>query len=222
MSQQVGAGASPQLALSAVDRVLDLNHGSRLDQIDAALAADGRRLDVGVVAIGFTCGCEERWCMGRATRKLPRILSRWRLPGGPDAAREATPERRWHDVIVSTLPAATHRIFMDHRLVGCQDRGRGAEGGCYQQPGERVAVMHRQFGCATNVGALQAQTVQAPGSDLLLDPVSRRVRQDDLAGVPLEDNLHGGGRRLPAVPSPRRRSRPSQLRRAAPARYTTR
>ena len=39
--QQVGAGAPPQLALSAVDRVLDLNHGSRLDQIDAALAADG-------------------------------------------------------------------------------------------------------------------------------------------------------------------------------------
>ena len=36
---------------SAVDRVLDLNHGSRLDQIDAALAADGLRLDVGVAAI---------------------------------------------------------------------------------------------------------------------------------------------------------------------------
>ena len=39
------------LAPSAVDRGLDLNHGSRLDQIDAALAADGLRLDVGVVAI---------------------------------------------------------------------------------------------------------------------------------------------------------------------------
>ena len=49
--QQVGAGAPPQLALSAVDRVFDLNHGWRLDQIDAALAADGLRLDVGVVAI---------------------------------------------------------------------------------------------------------------------------------------------------------------------------
>ena len=58
--------------------------------------------------------------------------------GGPEAARETTHERRWHDVIVSTLPAATHRIFMDHGLVGCQDRGPGAEGGCYQQPGERV------------------------------------------------------------------------------------
>ena len=46
--QQVGAGAPPQLALSAVDRVLDLNHDSRLDQIDAALAAGGRRFDVGV------------------------------------------------------------------------------------------------------------------------------------------------------------------------------
>ena len=34
-----------------VDRVLDLNHGSRLDQIDAALAADALRLDVGVAAI---------------------------------------------------------------------------------------------------------------------------------------------------------------------------
>ena len=52
--------------------------------------------------------------------------------------------------------------------------------------------MHRQFGCPINVGALQAQTVEAPGSDLLLDPVSRRVRQDDLADVPLEDNLQGG------------------------------
>ena len=40
-----------RLPLSAVDRVLDLNHGSRLDQIDTALAADGLRLDVGVVAI---------------------------------------------------------------------------------------------------------------------------------------------------------------------------
>ena len=41
-----------ELALSAVDRVLDLNHRSRLDQIDAALAAVGLRLDVvGVVAI---------------------------------------------------------------------------------------------------------------------------------------------------------------------------
>ena len=49
--QQVGAGAPPQLAPTAVDRVLDLNHGSRLDQIDAAVAADGLRLDVGVVAI---------------------------------------------------------------------------------------------------------------------------------------------------------------------------
>ena len=43
--------APSQLALSAVDRVLDLNHGSR-DQIDAARAAVGLRLDVvGVVAI---------------------------------------------------------------------------------------------------------------------------------------------------------------------------
>ena len=49
--QQVGAGAPPQLAPAAVDRVLDLNHGSRLDQIDAAVAADGLRLDVGVAAI---------------------------------------------------------------------------------------------------------------------------------------------------------------------------
>ena len=115
-------------------------------------------------------------------------------PGGPEAARETTPERRWHDVIVSTLPAATHRIFMDRRLVGRQDGGRGAKGGRQQKAVERVAVMHRQFGCAIEVGALQAQTVQAPASDLLLDPVSRRVRQDDLAGVPLEDNLHGGDR----------------------------
>ena len=98
---------------------------------------------------------------GTRDKETTAQISRWRLPGGPDAARETTPERRCHDVIVSTLPAATHRIFMDHRLVGCQDRGRGAGGGCYQQPGERVAVMHRQFGCATNVGALQAQTVQA-------------------------------------------------------------
>ena len=49
--QQVGAGAPPQLAPTAVDRGLDLNHGSRLDQIDAALAADGLRLDVGVVVM---------------------------------------------------------------------------------------------------------------------------------------------------------------------------
>ena len=49
--QQVGAGAPPQLAPTAVDRVLDLNHGSRLDQIDAAVAAGGLRLDVDVAAI---------------------------------------------------------------------------------------------------------------------------------------------------------------------------
>ena len=49
--RQVRAGAPSQLALSAVDRVLDLNHRSRLDQIDAALAAVGLRLDVGVAAI---------------------------------------------------------------------------------------------------------------------------------------------------------------------------
>ena len=61
--QQVGVGAPPQVAPAAVDRGLDLNHGSRLDQIDAALAAVGLRLDVGVVAIhsgSFTRGCEER------------------------------------------------------------------------------------------------------------------------------------------------------------------
>ena len=173
--------------------MFDLNHGSRLDQIDAALAAVGLRSDVGVAAKRrvHTCGCDERWCLGRAISTLRRRLSRWRRPGS-DAARETTRERCCHDVIVSTLPAAPDLIFMDRRLVGCRDRGRGAEGGCYQQPGERVAVVHRQFGCTTNGGALQAQTVQAPGSDLLLDPVSRRVRQDDLAGVRLEDNLQGG------------------------------
>ena len=106
-----------------------------------------------------------------------------------DAARETTRERRCHDLIVSTLPAATHRIFMDRRLVGCLDSGRGAPRAAATS--SRSNGSRWQFRCATKVGALQAQTVEAPGSDLLLDPVSRRLRQDDLASVPFEDNLHG-------------------------------
>ena len=39
------------LPRSIAGSTLNLNHGSRLDQIDAAVAAGGRRLDVGVVAI---------------------------------------------------------------------------------------------------------------------------------------------------------------------------
>ena len=53
---------------------------------------------------------------------------------------------RCHHVTVSSLPAATHRNIKDP-FVRCQDRGRGAEGGCYQKAVERV-VMHRQFGWA--------------------------------------------------------------------------
>ena len=63
--QQIGAGAPPQLALSVVDRVFDLNLGSRLDQIDAALAAGGRRLDVvGVVAMCWGEVVLENWTGG--------------------------------------------------------------------------------------------------------------------------------------------------------------
>ena len=48
--QQVRVAAPSQLALPQVDRVLDLNHRSRPEQIDAALAAIGPRLDVVGVA----------------------------------------------------------------------------------------------------------------------------------------------------------------------------
>ena len=39
---------------------------------------------------------------------------------------------RCHHVTVSSLPAATHRIFKEP-FVRRQDRGRGAVGGCYQK-----------------------------------------------------------------------------------------
>ena len=86
------------------------------------------------------------------------------------------------------LPAATHRIFVD-RFVGRQDRGRGAEGGCCQQAVERLGVMREQFGCAIDIRTPQAQTVEAPGGDLSFEPVSRRVRQEDLAGDEFQAKL---------------------------------
>ena len=65
--------------------MLDLNHGSRLDQIDPALAAVGLRLDVGVV-VAIHSGSPA------AATNDGTSLSRWRRPRNVDGAREM-PER---------------------------------------------------------------------------------------------------------------------------------
>ena len=114
------------------------NHRSRLDQIDAALA--GRRPAVGCRrrrhTFGVTWGCDER-------RHLTvTVATAADVDGAREIPERALPPRHR----IPSLPAATHRVFKDP-FVRCQDRGRGAEGGCYQKAVER-GVMHRQFGWA--------------------------------------------------------------------------
>ena len=105
-------------------------------------SAPGRRPAVGRSwrrrhTFGFTCDCDERWCLTVTVAAAADLDAAGETPEGALPRRDRNP----------SLPAQTHRVFMD-RLVRCRDSGRGAEDGWYQKAVERVVVMHRQFGCA--------------------------------------------------------------------------
>ena len=71
------------------------------------------------------------------------------------------------------------------RIVRGQNRGGRTEGNGHQQAVERVTVMGEQLRGAINVVSRQRQAIEFPAGSLPLDPLPRRIGQNDLAGGPL-------------------------------------
>jgi antitoxin HicB len=104
--------------LPQIDRLLDVKHGSKIDQLEAAARALGGELDVSVVV--FTPGAidhlmiQSNVASAKATkathqRKTAKVSRRPVVHPGVLAAQKATTGSRWKGLRVGSKPAAKKR-----------------------------------------------------------------------------------------------------------------